>query len=93
MPYDFADADDRSPPKLDIKPADPRDLEALVTSLELAAIILTTESGKVLTKDALFEEAAALAGPECPIAEQDLNIILPFTKFLKKVPGGGYVLW
>lgn len=91
MAYDFADVNDRSPPKLDIEPADPRDLEALVTCLELAAIILTTESGKVLTKEALFAEAQATAGPECPISDHDLGIILPFAKFLKRAPGG-YVL-
>ena len=55
-------------------------------------IILTTESGKVLTKEALFAEAKATAGPECPISDLDLGIILPFAKFLKKLPGGGYVL-
>lgn len=91
MAYDFAHADDRSPPQLGIKPADPRDLEALVMCLELAAIILTTESGKVLTREALFAEAKTIAGPECPISDLDLGIILPFAKFLKRAPGG-YVL-
>jgi hypothetical protein len=89
MPWDFQEGDDRSAPKfLGIKPADPRDLETIVTLLEVAAIFLTPKQGSSFTKEELLIQAQILGGEECRIREDDFNIVFPFCGHLfQKLPG------
>ncbi len=67
---------------------DPRDLEVLVTLLQLAAIELTPSSGTLFTKRQLFDQAMALGGDELGVATSDLAIVLQFSKFLGRGPKG-----
>lgn len=93
MSYDFDGCTDRDPPKLvsDYRP-DPRDLEVLVTALQLAAIELSPVTTATFTAAELFAVARSTAGEDCPIYERDLRIILPTCKFLRRLHGGRYRL-
>lgn len=67
---------------------DPRDLEVLVTLLQLAAIELTPSTGALFTKRQLFDQAMAFGGDELGVATSDLSIVLQFSKFLGRGPKG-----
>jgi hypothetical protein len=64
--------------------ADPKDLEALVVLLEVGALYLTGEPGATFTGCELLAEARAIAGPELPVEDGDLRIVLQHAGFLKK---------
>lgn len=66
----------------------PRDLEAIVVSLELAAIDLSPTPESVFSTQQFVDTAIAWAGPECPLDAGDLRIVIPFCKFVKRVRGG-----
>lgn len=83
MSYDFDDTDDRSPPRIEIKPMDPVDLEALVVVLEISAVFLTPAPGHLFTEEALFREARGLV--DDPLNETDLRLVLNGLKFLERV--------
>lgn len=76
MSYDFDLAPDRLPPVLTICPAQPDDLEAIVTLLQLAAIALTPKEGTTFTAGDLFREACALGGEEINLDAGDVMIVL-----------------
>lgn len=68
--------------------ASPRDLEAILTLLEIAAIELTTTPDATFTADELIAAAREIAGDDVEIDEKDIKIVLQKPSFLKKVGGG-----
>jgi hypothetical protein len=85
MSYDFETALDKSPPMPQIVRSDKRDLEAIVTLLELAAIYLTHTPDSDFTVEDLFAEARRIGGDELLLEESDVRIVLGKAGFLKKV--------
>lgn len=69
-----------------------RDLEAIVTLLEVAALSLTTEPGKTFTIEQLIAEACDIAGEH--VSLRDIKIVLEKgkTSFLRRVGGKQYCL-
>jgi hypothetical protein len=89
MSYDFDGCTDRDPPKLPdtgYRPH-PQDLEVIVTCLSLAAIELSPKVESTFTRDELFAVVHQYDEPSCTFDDRDLNIVLPFCKFLQKLPG------
>ena len=80
------DADRRV--KLKNSRAHSKDLEAIVTLLEVAALSLTTEPDATFTFDKLLSEARELGGDEITIEERDVKIVLAKARFVEKVAGG-----
>ena len=72
-------------------PSSPKDLGVIATLLEVAALSLTTEVGKILTVADLIREAREIGGDEAQFDENDVKIVLHKAGFLKKV-AGGYLL-
>lgn len=70
-------------------PTSPKDLGALVTMLEVAALSLTTELGKTFTLEQLIQEARNIGGLD--FDERDVGIVLKKQSFLTK-SGGEYIL-
>ncbi len=68
-------------------PLNPRDLEAIVTMLEVAGLTLTETPGQTFTREALFREANALIGPKVRIDESDMAIVLKGMKTFRNVGG------
>lgn len=64
-------------------PNETRDLEAIVTLLELAAITLTETPSSTFTKNELLVCARDYAGPEIDIRDSDVDIVLEKASFLK----------
>lgn len=69
-------------------PSSPKDLGAIATLLEVAALSLTTELGKIITIDDLIREAQEIGGKDAKFDENDVKIVLHKVGFLKKVAGG-----
>lgn len=84
MSYDFEPGESRDPPKVSTPTPDPRDLEAIVTLLDLAAICLTPKPGTKFTIEELIAKAQEIGGDEIPLNPKDLLIVLPFMKYLKR---------
>jgi hypothetical protein len=84
MPYDFETATDQKPPQVSTPPAHPRDLEAIVTLLELAAIYLTPSPGTEFTLQELMDQVRIIGGEKLAIDEKDVSIVLGKASFLKK---------
>lgn len=76
----------------DLPPADPKDLEVITCCLELAAIELTPKSDATFTREELYTTAQKYAGDDCVLDPKDLDIVLPFVKFIQKLPGKRYQL-
>ena len=70
-----------------ITPSDQRDLETLVTLIEFAAISLTTIECDTFTRDELFAEVREYAGPDLPVLDRDLALVLHGCKFIEKRAG------
>lgn len=62
-----------------------RDLEALVTLLELAALSLTESPAATFSFDDLLLEAQELAGDEMNIERSDVEIVLDKARFVKNI--------
>lgn len=92
MSYDFDDCADRSPPQTNVEPMDPHDLESVVILMELAAISLTQKPGDQFTREELLCEARRYSGDDINPSEEDMGIVLPFVRFLRKTPGKKYTL-
>lgn len=71
--------------------AHPKDLEAIVTLLEVAALSLTPEPDATFTYRELLDEARELCGDEVDLEERDVKIVLEKASFLRKA-GGEYRL-
>ena len=94
MSYDFDGVADRSAPVLTGPPYRPypRDLEHLVTLLQLAAVDLSPSTGSTFSRDELFTKAHEWAGGESDPPDVDLVIVLPGCRFLQRLTGGRYRL-
>jgi len=92
MSYDFEHATDRTAPAVTNLIPNERDLEAIVTLLQLAAIELTPLSGTEFTAKELVERARELGGDEVRIELEDVDIVLGKAGFLKKTSGKKLVL-
>lgn len=68
-------------------PIQSKDLEAIVTLLEVAALSLTPDSDATFTYEELLKEAQELGGDDLTIEEADVKIVLEKASFLKKLPG------
>lgn len=66
-------------------PVQSRDLETIVTVLEVAALSLTTHSGATFSRDKLISEARRMAGDDLDLQEEDVDIVLQKQSFLKRV--------
>ncbi len=90
MTYDFDGCADRFPPKLEFEPMDPNDLEAIVTSLEIAAIFLSPTPGSVFTREQLFSEARNVSCLE--FSDAMMRILLPGVCGIMRRRDGTYCL-
>jgi len=68
--------------------ADPKDLEAIVMLLELAAVYLTSGPESTFTASELINQAHAIGGDDLRVEEADMKIVLGNAGFLKKWPEG-----
>ncbi len=62
-----------------------RDLETIITMLEVAALSLTKQPGATFTEKDLIAAARAFAGRDIDIQEGDVKIVLQKQGFLKRV--------
>lgn len=96
MSYDAEDMQQAEPPSGSVRPMAhkvyARDLEAIVTLIELAALELSPESEVTFTRDALLETARMFGGPHIDILEKDFDIVLRKSSFIKKVGANEYYL-
>jgi hypothetical protein len=69
-------------------PSSPKDLGVIATLLEVAALSLTTEQGKIFTIDDLIREVQEIGGEDAKFDKNDVKIVLHKAGFLKKVAGG-----
>lgn len=88
MSYDFEDENDKSPPKVDITPMQPDDLEAIVTLIDLASVLLTPDLGATFTFDDLMREINDLTEGEVVIDPRDVQIVLPHVKTIEHLEDG-----
>ena len=91
MPYDvdlerFSRVEDE-PPRFNVAPVETRDLEALVSLLEVAALSLTTSPEATFAIEELIIEARNFAGEDVIIEDEDIKIVLKKASFLKKLDG------
>ena len=56
--------------------------------LEVAALSLTTEPGKIFTIDDLIHEAQEIGGQDIKFDKNDIKIVLHKAGFVKRVAGG-----
>ncbi len=68
------------------------DLEAIVTLLEVAAILLTPTAGTLFTRDELFAQMHELGGDEITVDERDATIVMQHMKSLKRHAGNRWSL-
>ncbi|HEY8097439.1 MAG TPA: hypothetical protein VIE65_15275 [Methylobacter sp.] len=86
MSYDHQDGN-VDPPHIDAPRIYPKDLESIVTYIELASIFLTNKPGAEFTVEQLISEIRKIGGDDAP-ADSDVKIVLPFMKSLERVRGG-----
>ena len=87
MSYDLDLVPSGMSPAPIITPSDPRDLEVILTVLELAAISLTEDPDSSFTIEQLLEKARELGGSAVRVDEIDIKIVLGKAGFLKKEGG------
>lgn len=93
MSYDFEDQADRSPPWVETGYVPiPHDLEVIVMCLELAAIHLTPNEDVTFSYDELLTQAKDIGGKDFSLEERDVEIVLPFMKTIRKLPGRRFCL-
>jgi hypothetical protein len=81
-------AEEAAPPVRRPNSVNSKDLEAIVTLLEVAALALTNGPDDVFTLQELIETAIEMGGGRVHLDERDVEIVLGKTGFLKKVRGG-----
>lgn len=64
-----------------------RDLETIVSLLEMAAISITTVSKPTFTRDELLREARKYGGNEITLEDTDVDLVISKAGFLKKESG------
>lgn len=62
-----------------------KDLETIVTLLEVAALSLTNEPGATFTLEDLIREARLIGGEEIDLEERDIKIVMKKSSFIRKV--------
>lgn len=72
--------------------AHPRDLEALLTLLELAALELTPTAGATFTCDELVALALEISGADSGVEARDLRLVLRGSNFLRREAVGRWSL-
>ena len=93
MAYDFEVGQERysytaeQPAQLRNSRAFSKDLEAIVTLLEVAALSLTTEPDKAFTLEELVREARAIGGEEIELDDRDIKIVMEKVSFIEHVGG------
>lgn len=75
-------------PPLEVPKLNGRDLEVIMTMLELAAMELTPQAGATFTKKALLDKAREYAGDSVELLDSDVKIVLNKNGFLEDVAGG-----
>jgi hypothetical protein len=87
MPYDVGierivhESPDSS--QLKNEPVASKDLEALVTLLEVAALSLSDSPNSTFSRDELIQEARLMAGPDFEIDDRDAKIVLEKATFVR----------
>lgn len=74
------------------QPPDSRDLETIVTLMELASIFLTPHPDATFTSDGLFAKMVECGGPTITLHRVDFDIVLPRSGFLTRLSGGRWKL-
>ena len=82
MPYDgdgtlsavTQDSGNQAPPKEPCPYS--RDLDTIVTTLELAALSLTTKPGATFTREKLMSKAHEFVGPEIRLRDEDVDLVI-----------------
>jgi hypothetical protein len=87
MSYDLELVPSGVSPAPIITPSDPRDLEAIMILLELAAISLTEDPDSSFSMEQLLDRARELGGSAVRVDENDIKIVLGKAGFLKKEGG------
>ena len=64
-----------------------RDLETLVSLVEIAAIGLTTVNKRTFMRDELLREVRVCASPEMVLHDIDLDLAMPGMRWLKRERG------
>lgn len=62
-----------------------RDLETIITLLEVAALSLTTAPGATFTREQLIREAREVGGDDVDLSDEDINIVLQKQGFLERI--------
>jgi hypothetical protein len=87
MPYDVAIErivhEGQNSAQLKNEPVASKDLEALVTLLEVAALSLSDNPESTFSRDELIQEARLMAGTEFEIDERDARIVLEKATFVR----------
>ena len=65
-----------------------RDLEAIVTTLEVAALSLSPENDSTFTREQLIAEAHSMCGEEIALQDVDIKIVLNKHSFLRSAGEG-----
>jgi len=65
-------------------PLDPRDLEGIVSVLEIAAIYLTEDPESTFTEAELLAKAHEISGADFPFQDVDARIVLRHASFLSR---------
>ncbi len=73
-------------------PADGRDLENIVTLMELAAIELTTGPEATFSADVLYTMAQQYGGPTITLRRVDFDIVRDHASFLEQTAQGRWRL-
>ena len=89
MAYDLAsegyESTPEGPKRINRKPVPKRDLEAIVTLLELAAISLTDTPDDTFSLEDLVREAKLLAGTSFELEMEDIINVMSKAAFVKSV--------
>lgn len=75
-----------------IPKAHPKDLQALATLLEVAALSLTTSEKSNFTLEQLLEETRKFGGEDFAFEEEDLKVVLSESRFIRMDSGDRYYL-
>lgn len=81
----------KNSPPVHSKPAvNSRDLEAIVSLLEIGALSLTPVAGREFTREELIAEAQKIAGPDFDLHEVDCDIVLTGMGYMLRKKSGKY---
>ena len=88
MVYDFEEVAPHGPPVVtSAHSPDPKDLEAIVTLMQLAAIWLTPSPDATFSEGELLAQMRELGDEEVRVADADARIVLQHARFLRTERG------